>query len=404
MIPKKIHYCWFGRGEMNKKALMCINSWKKYCPDYELIEWNEDNYDVYQNAYTSYLYNEKKYAFLSDYVRLQKVYEEGGIYFDVDVEVIKSFDDLLNEPAFFGFETDEYVNTGVGFGAEKHNEAVLAILKEYEPYLDGKHGYKGCPILNTEGLVKQGLIRNGKIQRFDTFTVFPQDYFNPYDDPTGTLNTTYNTYSIHWYAKSWLPMGKRVRSMLTKPVHKAFGIDVFKKPYMKAGFNYLHLLFKGKQVEVTGTPLFSYNSKIQIHKTGHLKLGNRVISDGRFVLIIDKDAEVSIGNYVYFNEDCMISSKCKIVIGDHCQFGPGVKIFDNNHKYSAEKGVSNEHTSAPVTIGENSWIGANVTILKGTQIGKNCVIGAGCVVRGNIPDGQIVSQKDNLVIKPIKGR
>lgn len=229
MIPKKIHYCWFGRGELNKKAKMCIASWKKYCPDYELIEWNEDNYDVYQNAYTSYLYTEKKYAFLSDYVRLQKVYEEGGIYFDVDVEAVRSFDDLLNEKAFFGFETDEYVNTGVGFGAEKNNEAVLMLLKEYDPYLDGKHGYKGCPILNTEGLLKLGMIKNGEMQKFDSFTVFPWDYFNPYDDPTGILNKTKNTHSIHWYAKSWMSKQKRLRSQLTKPLHRLFGKEFFRK-------------------------------------------------------------------------------------------------------------------------------------------------------------------------------
>ena len=225
MIPKKIHYCWFGRGKLNKKAQMCIKSWIKFCPDYEMIEWNEDNYDVYQNAYTTYLYNEKKYAFLSDYVRLQKVYEEGGIYFDLDVEVIKSFDSLLNEPAFFGFETDEYVASGLGFGAEKNNEAVLAMLKEYDPYLDGKHGCKGCPVLNTLGLEKMGLKRNGKMQRFDSFTVFPWDYFNPYDDPTGVLNLTPNTHSIHWYAKSWMTPARRFRSYLTQPIHRIFGKD-----------------------------------------------------------------------------------------------------------------------------------------------------------------------------------
>lgn len=229
MISKKIHYCWFGRGELNKKAKMCINSWKKHCPEYELIEWNEDNYDVYQNAYTSYLYNEKKYAFLSDYARLQKVYEEGGIYFDVDVEVIKSFNDLLNEPAFFGFETDQYVASGLGFGAEAGNRAVYAMLKEYDQYLDGKHGTIGCPIANTDALVKLGLKRNGSLQRMQDVTVFPADYFNPYDDPTGTLNKTKNTYSIHWYAKSWMPMRKRIRSAIMKPVHRIIGTDLFRK-------------------------------------------------------------------------------------------------------------------------------------------------------------------------------
>ena len=95
MIPKKIHYGWVGRGELSAKAQKCIKSWKKYCPDYEIIEWNEGNFDVNQNAYTKYCYENKKYAFLSDYARLQIIYQEGGIYFDVDVEVIKPFNDLL---------------------------------------------------------------------------------------------------------------------------------------------------------------------------------------------------------------------------------------------------------------------------------------------------------------------
>ncbi len=225
MIPKKIHYCWFGHGELNKKARMCIASWKKYCPDYELIEWNEDNYDVYQNAYTSYLYNEKKYAFLSDYVRLQKIYEEGGIYFDVDVEAVRSFDDLLNEKAFFGFETDEYVASGLGFGAEKGNDVIYRMLKEYDLYLDGKHGTIGCPIVNTNALIKLGLKQDGSLQRLPDVTIFPWDYFNPYDDPTGVLNKTKNTHSIHWYAKSWMTPARRFRSYLTQPIHRIFGKD-----------------------------------------------------------------------------------------------------------------------------------------------------------------------------------
>ena len=227
MIPKKIHYCWFGRGEMNQKALKCIESWKKHCPDYELIEWNEDNYDVNGNPYTAFLYRERKFAFLSDVVRLQKIYEEGGIYFDVDVEAVKSFDDLLDQKAFFGFETESYINTGLGFGAEPHNEAVRAMLHEYDSYMDGINETIGSPIINTRALVRLGLEQNGKLQRLKDATVYPPEYFNPYDDPTGTLNQTRNTYSIHWYAKSWMPMRKRVRSALMKPVHRLLGKDRF---------------------------------------------------------------------------------------------------------------------------------------------------------------------------------
>lgn len=220
MIPKKIHYCWFGRGELTSKAKKCIDSWKKYCPDYEIIEWNEDNFDINQNEYTKMCYSEKKFAFLSDYARLMVVYQNGGIYFDVDVEVIKNFDDLLDNHAFFGFETKKFANTGVGFGAEKENPIVKTMIDEYEQLLDGKHGTIGCPILNTKALEKHGLILNGEMQHLDYATVYPICCFNPYDDPTGRLNKTDDTYSIHWFQKSWMSTKSKIRSKLMKPVHR----------------------------------------------------------------------------------------------------------------------------------------------------------------------------------------
>lgn len=220
MIPKKIHYCWFGRNELPEKAKKCIESWKKFCPDYEIIEWNEDNFDVNLNVYTKYVYENKKYAFLSDYVRLHIIYNEGGIYFDTDVEVVKCFDELLKNKAFFGFETAEYVNTGLGFGAEAGNQIVKQMLLEYHPLLDGEHGVIGCPILNTKALIKFGLNQNGVQQKLECATVYPIEYFNPYDDPTGRLNKTEYTYSIHWYAKTWMNRKAIIRSKLTKPLHR----------------------------------------------------------------------------------------------------------------------------------------------------------------------------------------
>lgn len=229
MIPKKIHYCWFGRSELPAKAKKCIASWKKYCPDYEIIEWNEDNFDVCQNPYTAYTYNEKKYAFLSDYARLRIIHDEGGIYFDVDVEVVRPLDDLLVHEAFFGFETKEYINTGLGFGARKEHVAIKQMLQEYNPLLDGKHGVIGCPKLNTHALMKLGMEQNGEMQIVSGAAVFPIQFFNPYDDPTGRLNRTKETYSIHWFAKSWMSKGRILRSWLMKPIHRIMGVKVFEK-------------------------------------------------------------------------------------------------------------------------------------------------------------------------------
>lgn len=223
MIPKKIHYCWFGKGNKPKLAQKCIASWKKYCPDYEIIEWNEDNFDVNLNPYTKMCYEQKKYAFLTDYLRLLIIKQYGGIYFDTDVEVVRSFNELLEYEAFFGFETDQYVNTGEGFGAVAGNPIVKQMIKEYESLLDGRHGMIGCPHLNTDALLKFGLKQNGQTQLIGDAIVFASDYFNPYDDPKGVLRKTVNTYSIHWYGKSWMDKKIKLRSRLTKPLHRLLG-------------------------------------------------------------------------------------------------------------------------------------------------------------------------------------
>ena len=232
MIPKKIHYCWFGRNPKPKLAEKCIASWKKYCPDYEIIEWNEDNFDVNMNGYTRMCYAEKKYAFLSDYVRLLVVAEHGGIYFDTDVELIKCPDELLQFDAFYGFENAEYVATGLGFGAVPHHPTIEAMKEQYLQLSADEAGHFqmiGCPRLNTDALVPFGVIKNGCRQNVAGAEILPVDYLNPYDDPTGRLNKTANTVSIHWYSKSWLSKRKILRSKITQPLHRIFGVDAFKR-------------------------------------------------------------------------------------------------------------------------------------------------------------------------------
>ena len=247
MIPKKIHYCWFGRGKRPKLAKKCIKSWKKYCPDYEIIEWNEDNFDVNINDYTKWCYENKKYAFLSDYVRLVVVYQNGGIYFDTDVELLRNPDFLLKNQAFFGFETDGNevsnsdkadvnsglaygsVASGLAYGSVASGLALKAMIEEYEPLLDGKHGTVMCPQLNTAALVKLGLKRDGSYQQFSWGTVYPKEYFNPYESTTGRLNKTCNTVSVHWYMGSCLTTRQKIRSWISKPLHRVFGVDFVRK-------------------------------------------------------------------------------------------------------------------------------------------------------------------------------
>ena len=229
MIPKTIHYCWFGRGEKPKLAQKCIASWKKFCPDYEIIEWNEENFDVAMNGYTQMCYEEKKYAFLSDYARLVIVAAHGGLYFDTDVELVKSPDELLSNDAFFGFENEAYVNTGLGFGSVSHGIAIEAMLAEYDTLLNGKNGTIGCPRLNTKALVKLGLVQNGLEQKVQEAVIYPPAFFNPYDSATGELKRTSETVSIHWYAASWMSKRQKMRGMITRPLHRIFGVDAFQR-------------------------------------------------------------------------------------------------------------------------------------------------------------------------------
>lgn len=229
MIPKVIHYCWFGRGPKPKLAQKCIASWKKYCPDYEIIEWNEDNFDVNMNGYTRMCIAEKKYAFLSDYARLAVVEEHGGLYFDTDVELIRNPDELLAHNSFWGFETPEFVASGLGFGSIAHGIAIEAMLSEYAPLLDGAHGVVGCPRLNTTALEKLGLQRDGSLQEIGDAIIYPPDWFNPYESATGRLNRTNHTVSIHWYSASWMSPAKRLRCTLSKPLHRILGVDFFRR-------------------------------------------------------------------------------------------------------------------------------------------------------------------------------
>lgn len=208
MIPKVIHYCWFGGNEKSKLIKKCIRSWKKYCPDYEIKEWNENNFNININDYVKEAYQEKKWAFVTDYARLWIVYNYGGIYLDTDVELIKSLNSLLDNKAFFGSEDNQYIATGLGFGAEKKNELVKKMMDEYENIHfikeDGSYDLLPCPQRNTLS-VKELLLANN----FDTIikseygTIYPKEYFAPLDFYTRELKKTKNTYSIHWFDASW---------------------------------------------------------------------------------------------------------------------------------------------------------------------------------------------------------
>lgn len=232
MIPKIIHYCWFGGNPLPKSVKKCIESWKKYFPGYEIKEWNESNFDVNLIPYTQEAYKAKKYAFVSDVARFWILYNEGGLYFDTDVEVIKSFDDVIAKGTFMGFETPEGgVNPGLGLGAEKDNPLFAEVIDYYKTlHFCNEEGVQnpGTVVAHTTHVLENhGLKRENKIQELDGLvTIYPQDWFNPFDDLTGVLEKTTNTHSIHWFSKTWLekPM---IYFRITRILHRLLGPQFF---------------------------------------------------------------------------------------------------------------------------------------------------------------------------------
>ena len=222
MIPKVIHYCWFGGNPLPKSAQKCIASWRKYLPDYEIKEWNESNFDVNIIPYTAEAYKAKKYAFVSDYARFWILYKYGGLYFDTDVEVIKNMDDIIAKGPFMGCENEAKagampaqlgvapglglgVNPGLGLCGE-----ILEIYKDKHYILpDGSFSTDTVVTITTEFLCKYGMKNTDKVQEIAGVFIYPKEYFCPKDYVTGELKITKNSYCIHWYTASWAsPYGR----------------------------------------------------------------------------------------------------------------------------------------------------------------------------------------------------
>jgi hypothetical protein len=209
MIPKIIHCVWIGGKPKSEMALKCIKSWKRVCPDYKLVEWNERNFDINSNTYCKQAYEKGKMAFVSDYIRMHALYNQGGVYMDTDVELIKPFNDFLKYPAFGGFEEVKYISTGI-LGAEKGNRWIGAMLDQYEEREFIKPN--GEPDLTTNVKVLSGLTKqlypefeyNNTEQHFKDFSIFPTEYFSPYNWRTKETHITKNTVSVHHFSGSWL--------------------------------------------------------------------------------------------------------------------------------------------------------------------------------------------------------
>lgn len=213
MIPKIIHYCWMSGEPFPELVEECIETWKKILPDYKIIEWNKENFDVNISPYTKEAFDEKKYAFVSDYVRLYVLYNYGGIYLDSDIKILKSFDNLLENKAFSGFESEDKIGVWL-IASEKKNP----IIKEMLDCYNNKHFRKKDGSLDLEPntiflkkiFKKYGILFNNTMQKNEYITIYPKEYFCPLDYESKELNITKNSYAIHLFNGAWMSQEQRI--------------------------------------------------------------------------------------------------------------------------------------------------------------------------------------------------
>lgn len=228
-IPKIIHYCWFGSKNKPKYIIKYINEWKAKLPEYQIIEWNENNFDINYCKYSKEAYDEKKYAFVSDVARLYALYNYGGIYLDTDVEIVRSFDNIIkNKEIIFGFEEGERIATSF-IASTPHNKVIYEFLNVYHnlPFILETDKYNLIPNVEylTSILKEKGLKENGEFQLLENYIyIYPKEYFSPYDYINCVDEVTSNTYCIHHFAVSWLN-----KSTIIKKNLKTFFVRIFGK-------------------------------------------------------------------------------------------------------------------------------------------------------------------------------
>ncbi len=232
MIPKIIHYCWFGRGEKPALVQKCMDTWAKKLPDYEIREWNEDDFDISINTFVSEAYQHRNFAFVSDFARAKALFDFGGIYLDTDVEVLRSFDRFLSCRMFAGYEEKNFVGTCV-MGAEKGMPVLSEYMSHYEStsYVlpDGSFYKDTNVLLLTRLLEENGLRRDNTLQEVCGVTVYPRTWFSPYDYINGISYITDDSCAIHHFAQLWLPKSTRLKSEIKRKIIKIIGGERIKK-------------------------------------------------------------------------------------------------------------------------------------------------------------------------------
>ena len=223
MIPKTIHYCWFGGNPLPMSVKKCIKSWKEKCPDYKIIQWNENNFDVNSHPFVKAAYKSRAWAFVSDFARLKIIYEQGGIYLDTDVELLKNLDPLLEYDSFFAIQQYSHLcATGLGFGGIKGSFIVKEMLKIYDniEFDIAKKEQIACPILNDKAIKNLGYFYNeNEPVLINRVMVYPPQYFDPYAPGTTKSLLCKNTISIHHYSASW----KEKKVVFRRKIYFLFG-------------------------------------------------------------------------------------------------------------------------------------------------------------------------------------
>jgi hypothetical protein len=208
LIPKKLHYMWLGGKALPDGLKKCLESWEKYCPDYEIIEWNEDNYDITKHPYMEQAYKSGAFGYVPDYARIDILYDQGGFYLDTDVELKKSIDSLRFQKAFCGVEKWQIINFGGLSGSVKGNSMIKEFLDARKDIYflnnDGTQNKNTCGFYDTRVALNHGYKINGESQAVGDINIYAYDYFQPYDYMSGIINETRNTYSIHWFNGGWL--------------------------------------------------------------------------------------------------------------------------------------------------------------------------------------------------------
>jgi hypothetical protein len=242
-IPKIIHYCWFGQKEKPNLTNKCISSWKEYLPDFQLIEWNEDNFDFSHCLFAHQAYKAEKFAFVADYVRACVLYKYGGIYMDTDMEVLRKFNSsMLMDNAFAGCERIGLINAAI-LGAIPNNFWMKEIKEYYEkiPFIKENGCYNSIPIVTILTLFckRLGYLDNDEHQFLDgNIHIYPVEYFYPKSYETNKVRFTDNTVTIHYFAGSWLPFRERLFNMVCKPL-KRIGVYEYLYPIMKSIFRFI---------------------------------------------------------------------------------------------------------------------------------------------------------------------